>query len=345
MTPLAFQPTKSEMANETLSVKFSDIAAAARTLADVAHRTPVFTSRDADKDTGAQLFFKCENFQHGGAFKFRGAYNAISRLSEKRKRCGVVAYSSGNHAQGVALASRLLGVRATVVMPNNTPDTKLAAARAFGAEVVLYAPECDDREAIAARLAEKIGAVLIPPSDHPHVIAGQGTVIKELIEAVGRLDYVIAPVGGGGLLAGSAIAAMHLSPGCSVIGVEPEAANDAQQSLSAGTIVHIATPKTIADGARNRHIGSLVLPLLQAYVNKIITVSDDQLMVQMRFFAERMKMVVEPTGCLAAAAALNHVVDLSGARVGVIVSGGNVDAEMLGCSLIDSKPRQIWSVR
>jgi threo-3-hydroxy-L-aspartate ammonia-lyase len=322
------------MSDETPSVTYVDVLRAAGALEGVARRTPVLTSREADQQAGAQLFFKCENFQRAGAFKFRGAFNAISSLSEPQKRKGVISFSSGNHAQGVALASQLLGVSAAIVMPSDAPATKLHATRSYGAEIILYDPESDDREAMANALANERGATVIPSSDYPEVIAGQGTAAKELIETVGQLDYLFLPVGGGGLLAGSAIAAAHGSPGCSVIGVEPEAGNDAQQSLRAGSTVRIRTPATIADGARNRYIGKLVMPILKRHVHDIVTVTDEQLITQMSFFAENMKMVVEPTGCLAAAAVLNRIVDVSGARVGVVVSGGNVGANVLASYLM-----------
>ncbi|HEX2531010.1 MAG TPA: threo-3-hydroxy-L-aspartate ammonia-lyase [Burkholderiaceae bacterium] len=315
------------MSNMPLVVSYADVADAAQRLAGVAHRTPVLTSRQADEQARAQLFFKCENFQRVGAFKFRGAYNAISCLNEAQKRRGVLAFSSGNHAQAIALAARLLGVKATLVMPHDAPAMKLAATRGYGAEIVLYRRGQEDREAVAGRLAEQRGLALIPPYDHRDVIAGQGTAARELFEEVGPLDYLFVCVGGGGLISGSAIAAAQLSPGCLVIGVEPEAGNDAQQSLRNGRIVEIALPDTIADGAQTQHVGKLVLPILQAHVKDIVTVSDDQLRAQMRFFAERMKIIVEPTGCLAAAAVMHRIVDVTGARVGILVSGGNVDME------------------
>jgi threonine dehydratase len=313
------------MTTYPLAVTYADIDAAARRIEGVAHRTPVLTSRQADEASGAQVHFKCENFQRVGAFKFRGAYNAISCLSDEQKRRGVVAFSSGNHAQGMALAARMLGVKATIVMPSDAPAMKLAATREYGAEIILYNRQTEDREVIAARLGQERGLAVIPAYDHADVIAGQGTAARELIEEVGPLDYLFVCTGGGGLLSGSAIAAAHLSPGCVVIGVEPEAGNDAQRSLRSGQIVHIDVPATIADGAQTQHIGKLVLPILQAYVKDIVTVSDDQLRTQIRFFAERMKMVVEGAGALAAAAVLNKVIDVTGKKVGVIVSGGNID--------------------
>jgi threonine dehydratase len=310
-----------------LAVRFGDIEAAAKRLANVAHRTPVLTSKQANLRASADVFFKCENFQRGGAFKFRGAYNAISCLSTAEKRRGVVAFSSGNHAQGIALAARMLGVGASIVMPSNAPLSKIAATRDYGAEIILYDRESESREAIAKNLADDRGLTLIPSFDHRDVIAGQGTSAMELFEEVGPLDYLFVCTGGGGLLAGSATVSSHLSPDCKVYGVEPELGNDAQQSLRTGSIVTIDVPDTIADGAQVRQIGELVLPILQAYVEDIVTVTDRQLCQQMRFFAERMKMVVEATGCLAAAAVMNNVVNVTNARVGVIVSGGNIDMD------------------
>ena len=320
-----------------LAVTYDDIAAAAKRLEGIAYKTPVLTSSQADSHADASIFFKCENFQRVGAFKFRGAYNAISCLSEEQKQQGVVAFSSGNHAQGMALAARMLGVHATIVMPSNAPAMKLAATREYGAEIILYDREREDREVIAARLSAERGCAVIPAYDHRDVIAGQGTAAKELFDAVGPLDYLFVCTGGGGLLSGCAIAAAHLSPDCIVYGVEPEAGNDAQQSLRSGNIVHIPVPDTIADGAQTQHIGELVLPILQAYVKDILTVSDDQLRTQMRFFAERMKIVVEPAGCLAAAAVMHKAIEFAGAKVGVIVSGGNVDMELFSRSVAAAK--------
>jgi threonine dehydratase len=306
-------------------VSYAEVAAAARAIEGIARRTPVMTSRLVDAAVGAQVHFKCENFQRAGAFKFRGAYNALSRFSDAQKRRGVVAFSSGNHAQAVALAASLLGMPAAIVMPADAPQGKLAATRGYGAEVMLYNREHEDREAITRRLVAERGAMLVPPFDHPDVIAGQGTVAKELFEETGPLDYLFVCVGGGGLIAGCALAAEQLSAGCRVIGVEPEAGNDAQQSLRSGSIVRIAVPQTIADGAQTTSVGTLTFPIMQRRVADIVTVSDAQLLGQMRFFATRMKIVVEPTGCLAAAAVMNEVVDVRGTRVGVVVSGGNVD--------------------
>ncbi|MDO8419784.1 MAG: threo-3-hydroxy-L-aspartate ammonia-lyase [Rubrivivax sp.] len=313
-----------------LAIGPSDIAAAAARLRGVAHRTPVFTSRTADERTGAQVFFKCENFQRMGAFKFRGAYNALAQFTPEQRRAGVIAYSSGNHAQAIALAARLLAMPCVLVMPQDSPAAKLAATRGYqegrpGSEVVLYDRYTEDREAIGARLAAERGMTLIPPYDHPQVMAGQGTAAAELIEETGPLDLLLVCVGGGGLIAGCAVAAVHLVPGIAVVGVEPEAGNDTQLSLARGEIVHIDTPQTIADGAQTQHSGRLTFPVIQRLVRGIVTVSDAQLISTMRFFAERMKMVVDPTGALAAAALLEGVTLARGQRVGVIVSGGNVD--------------------
>jgi threonine dehydratase len=307
-----------------------DIAAAAQRLAGIAHRTPVLRSRIADERTGAQLFFKCENFQRMGAFKFRGAYNALAQFTAQQRAGGVIAFSSGNHAQAIALSARLLGMPSVIVMPQDAPAAKLAATRSYqsgqgGSEVVLFDRYSEDREAIGKRLALERGMTLIPPYDHAHVMAGQGTAAAELIEEVGPLDTLLVCLGGGGLLSGCAVAAHSASPGVRVLGVEPEAGNDVQQSLAQGRIVHIDTPHTIADGAQTQHCGSLTFAVIQRLVAGVVTVSDTQLVRTMRFFAERMKLVVEPTGCLAAAAALEGVVPVQGQRVGVILSGGNVD--------------------
>lgn len=308
-----------------LAISFDDVAAAARRLAGVAHRTPVLTSRTADELTGARLFFKCENLQRMGAFKFRGACNALSQFTSEQRRAGVVAFSSGNHAQAVALAARLLGMPAAIVMPKDAPRIKMQATRGYGAEVIEYDRYTEDREAIGTRLAHERGMTLIPPFDHPHVMAGQGTAALELLEETGPLDALLVCVGGGGLISGCATAARQLAPQCRVIGVEPEAGNDTQQSLARGEVVKIDVPRTIADGAQTQASGRLTFPVIRALVSGIVTVSDAQLVDAMRFFAERMKLVVEPTGALAAAAALSKAVDLRGQRVGVIVSGGNVD--------------------
>lgn len=304
---------------------YQDVAQAAERLHNIAHRTPVLTSRTADARTGATLYFKCENFQRMGAFKFRGAYNAIAQLTDAQRRAGVLTYSSGNHAQAIALSAQLLGVRATIIMPEDAPAIKMQATREYGGHIITYNRYTEDREALARRLAEEQQLTLIPPYDHPHVLAGQGTAAKELIEATGPLDYLLVPLGGGGLLSGCALAAHTLSPDCRIIGVEPEAGNDGQQSLRRGEIVTIPVPRTIADGAQTLHLGEYTFGIIRHLVDDILTVTDAQLINTMKFFAERMKMVVEPTGCLAAAAALYGRLPIAGKRVGVVISGGNVD--------------------
>jgi threonine dehydratase len=304
---------------------FEDVVAAAARLAGHAHRTPVLRSRTADTLLGAQVFFKCENLQRGGAFKFRGAFNALSRFSDAQRRAGVVTFSSGNHAQAIALSAQLLGVPATIVMPHDSPSAKLAATRGYGAEVVMYDRFTEDREAIGRRLASERGLTLIPPFDHPDVIAGQGTAVKELIEDAGALDALFVPMGGGGLVSGSALAARALSPGCAVYAVEPEAGDDGQRSFRSGQLVRIATPATIADGAQTQQLGELTFAIIRREVTDVLTASDAQLALAMQFFAERMKLVVEPTGCLGFAAARHAGPRIAGMRVGVVLSGGNVD--------------------
>ncbi|MFN0161518.1 MAG: threo-3-hydroxy-L-aspartate ammonia-lyase [Burkholderiales bacterium] len=317
----------------TLPVSYEDVAAAAGRLRGVAHRTPVLTSATADALAGASLFFKAENLQRMGAFKFRGAYNAIACLDGESRRRGVLAFSSGNHAQAIALAGRLQGVATTIVMPTDAPAIKLAATRGYGAEVVTYDRMTEDREALARRLAEERGLALIPPFDNAAVIAGQGTAAKELFEDAGALDYLFVCVGGGGLISGCALAAHALAPQCQVIGVEPEAGNDVQQSYLRGEIVKIPVPQTIADGAQTQAPGKLTFPIIRALVADIHTVSDAELVDAMRFFATRMKIVVEPTGCLAAAAVFARPPQIAGKRVGVLLSGGNVDPAMLARAL------------
>jgi threonine dehydratase len=308
---------------------YDDVAAAALRLQGQAHRTPVLRSSTADRLLGAQLFFKCENLQRMGAFKFRGAYNALSNLDAQQRQRGVVAYSSGNHAQAVALAGGLLGVKAVIVMPHDAPAVKLEATRGYGAEVVLYRRDSDDREALTERLASERGLTMIPPFDHPHVIAGQGTAAKELIEDAGRLDYLLVPCGGGGLISGCAIAANHLSPGVKVIGIEPAAGDDVARSFHTRILQTVHNPDTIADGARTSSAGKLTFPLILHHVHGMLTVTDEELLRAMFYLWERMKLIVEPTGALAAAALLEGKLDVRGKRVGVIISGGNADLKSL----------------
>jgi threo-3-hydroxy-L-aspartate ammonia-lyase len=305
-------------------VTFGDVEAAHERIRAHAHRTPVLSSATVNALTGASVFFKPENLQRMGAFKFRGAYNALSQLSPEEKRRGVVAFSSGNHAQAVALAGRLLGIPAAIVMPEDAPRVKLEATRGYGAEVVTYG-RSESREDVAKKLSSDKGLALIPPFDHPHVVAGQGTAAKELIEDAGPLDMLLVPCGGGGLLSGCAVAARHLNPDCRVIGVEPAAGDDATRSFKTGTLQVIAVPDTIADGARTTSLGKITFPLVMRYVDDMLTVGDQELLKSMFFLWERMKVVVEPTGALAACALLEKKVEATGKRVGVVLSGGNVD--------------------
>ncbi|MFG2719623.1 threo-3-hydroxy-L-aspartate ammonia-lyase [Streptomyces sp. NPDC048416] len=304
---------------------YDDVVRAHERIAPHAHRTPVMTSRLTDAELGLSLYFKCENLQRMGAFKFRGAFNALSRFDAEQRRAGVIAYSSGNHAQAIALAAALLGIPAAIVMPHDAPAAKLAATKGYGADVVTYDRWSEDREEIARVLAEERGLTLVPPYDHPDVMAGQGTAAKELFEETGPLDALFVPLGGGGLLSGSLLSAGALAPDCEVYGVEPEAGDDGRQSLRAGRIVHIDTPTTLADGAQTQHLGTRPFPLIRDHVKDIVTASDDQLVDCMRLFAARMKTVVEPTGCLGLAGARDLAERYRGRRVGVIISGGNVD--------------------
>ena len=307
-------------------VTFADVVAAKERLRGVAHRTPVITSRTLDARTGANAFLKCENLQRMGAFKFRGAYNRLAQLGARERAAGVVAFSSGNHAQGVALAAQLLDIPATIVMPEDAPAAKIAATRAYGAEVVAYERHTMNRGEIAARLAAERGATLVPPYDDPAIIAGQGTVALELLEDVPDLDVLLVCTGGGGLLAGCAIAATTLRPGIAVYGVEPEAGDDFAQSFARGERVEIPVPDTIADGQQTTSPGELTFPIVRRLCAGILTVSDDELRAAVRFAFERLKLVMEPSGASALAALLHRKLDLAGRRVGVVVSGGNVDA-------------------
>jgi threonine dehydratase len=314
---------------------YADVDDAARQIAGVANHTPVVTSRTVDARTGARVFFKCENLQRAGAFKFRGAYNALSRLTPAERQRGVVTYSSGNHAQAIALAGQLLGIPRVIVMPSDAPAIKRAATEGYGGEVVAYDRDKDDREAIGKRIAADRGLTVVPPYDHPHIIAGQGTAARELIDEVGTLDMLFVPCGGGGLLSGSALAARQLSPGCRVVGVEPAAGDDATRSFRTKQLQRVSNPKTIADGARTSSLGSLTFPLVLEYVSDMTTVDDRSLLDAMLFLWERLKIVVEPTGSLGAAAVLGGKVDVREKRVGVILSGGNVDLAQAAAWILD----------
>lgn len=314
---------------------FDDVTAAAQRIKGHAHKTPAMTSRTVDEMIGAEVFFKCENLQRMGAFKFRGAFNSLSKFDATQRKAGVVTFSSGNHAQAIALSAQLLGIPATIVMPHDAPAGKVAATKGYGGNVVIYDRYKEDREKIGRDLAEKHGMTLIPPYDHPDVISGQGTAAKELFEEVGPLDAFFVPLGGGGLLAGSALSTRALSPNCKLYGVEPEAGNDGQQSFHSGSIVHIETPKTIADGAQTQHLGNYTFPIIHRDVDDILTASDAELVECMGFAASRMKLVIEPTGCLGFAAAKQMKAQLQGKRIGVLVSGGNVDLARF-CSLVSA---------
>jgi len=319
-------------------VTYGDVVAAHERIKAQARRTPVMTSRQVDEITGARVFFKCENLQRMGAFKFRGAYNALSLLSPDEKRRGVLAFSSGNHAQAVALAGRLLGVPTTIVMPEDAPKVKLEATRGYGGEVVTYG-KGENREALAKKLAEERNLTLIPPFDHPHIVAGQGTAAKELIEDAGALDVLLVPCGGGGLISGCAIAARHLSPDCRVIGVEPAAGDDATRSFREKKLVKIEVPDTIADGARTTSLGAITFPLVLKYVNDMLTVTDEELLRTMFWLWERMKLVVEPTGALAFSTLHSRKLSVKGLRVGVILSGGNVDLRWAAAQVVKNENR------
>jgi threonine dehydratase len=303
---------------------FDKIKDAEKQIKGIAHRTPVITSNTLNKLVNAEVFLKCENFQRAGAFKFRGAYNAISKLTDNEKQKGVITYSSGNHAQAVALVGKLLNVKTVVVMPQNSPIIKRAATLDYGAEIILYNPEVSIREEVAKDLIEKHGYNLIPPFDHYDIIAGQGTAALELFEEVGKLDFVLTPCGGGGLLSGTAIASKGMNPACYVIGVEPELADDATKSFYTKTLHSVKNPPTIADGTRTASLGKITFPLVLKYVDEMKTVSEEEIIDSVKFLFYRMKLVVEPSGALGIAALLASKVDVSG-NVGVIISGGNID--------------------
>jgi threonine dehydratase len=312
-----------------LPVSYADVHAAAARIAPHVHRTPVQTSASVDGRTGAKVFLKCENFQRAGAFKSRGAFNALLQLDDAQRRRGVLAYSSGNHAQAVALAARDLGVHAVIVMPTDAPEVKFAATRGYGAEVITYDRTSVEREVLAASIARERGLAVIPPFDHAHIVAGQGTAAKELFDEVGTLDWLFVPCGGGGLISGSALAAEALSPGCRVVGVEPAAGDDATRSFRTRTLQTCHNPETIADGARTHSLGVVTFPIVMAKVHDMVTVDDAELLRAMFYLWERMKIVVEPTGALGAAGLFGRHRALAGSRIGVLISGGNADVKAL----------------
>ena len=310
-----------------MGVSFADVRAAASRLDGIAHRTPVMRSRTLDERVGARVYLKCENLQRMGAFKFRGAYNRLVQLNDQERRAGVVAYSSGNHAQGVALAARLLGIPATIVMPSDAPRAKLEATRGYGAQVELYERSEDNRALIAQRLCDERGATLVPPYDDERIVAGAGTATLELLDEAPGLTTIVTPVGGGGLFGGACIAAHGIDPAISMWGVEPAAGNDVAQSFERGERVTIAVPQTIADGLQTQSPGTITFPIIQRHARGIATVEDEQLCAAMRFAFERLKLVLEPSGAASLAAVLFGRIDVRGQAVGVILSGGNVDPE------------------
>jgi threonine dehydratase len=315
------------------AASYADVRAAAERLTGVAHRTPVITSRTLDERVGASVFLKCENLQRMGAFKFRGAYNTLAQLGPAERARGVVAFSSGNHAQGVALAARILGMHATIIMPEDAPAAKLDATRGYGAEVIRYDRYTVNRADVAATVMAERDAVLVPPFDHPHVIAGAGTAALELFEDAGPMDVLAVCLGGGGLLAGSCLAATGLAPACALYGVEPEAGDDWLRSWHANERVTIPVPQTIADGQQTQQPGALTWPIVRAHARGVVTVTDDELRETMRFAFERLKLVLEPSGASALAAVLFGKLDVRGKRVGVTLSGGNVDPLLFGAAI------------
>lgn len=323
-------------------VNITDIQISAKRLKEVAHLTPVLTSNTVDTLTGSQVFFKCENFQRAGSFKFRGAYNALSQLSSLQKQKGVVTFSSGNHAQGLALAGKLLNIPTTIVMPDDAPIVKQNATCGYGAEIIFYNKQETTREELTQKTSQEKDLTIIPPFDHPHIIAGQGTTVLELIEEVGKLDLLLVCCGGGGLISGCAIATKALLPNCKVIGVEPERADDATRSFYSKTLQTIANPDTIADGARTPSLGQITFPLILDYVDEMVTVSEFAIIRTMFFLWERLKVVVEPTGVLAAAALLQGMVRAPGSRIGVIISGGNVDLKQIDKLFSQMQSFNLW---
>ncbi|MEQ5177461.1 threo-3-hydroxy-L-aspartate ammonia-lyase [Proteus genomosp. 6] len=319
--------------NKLLAPTYKDVTEAHQRILPYLNKTPVLTSRTINELTGAQFYFKCENFQRMGAFKFRGAMNALSQFTAEQRKNGVVTFSSGNHVQAIALSAKLLGIPATIIMPEDAPKAKMEATKGYRGRVITYNRYTEDREEIGQQLAQKEGLTLIPPYDHPHIIAGQGTAAKELFDEVGALDMLFVPLGGGGLLSGSLLSTKALSPDCKIFGVEPLAGNDGQQSLRKGEIIHIDTPKTIADGAQTQHLGNYTFEIIRNHVNDILTATDEELILAMQFYAQRMKIIVEPTGCLSLAAARQFGDKLKGKKIGIIISGGNVDIAQYGLFL------------
>ncbi|MGC2867188.1 threo-3-hydroxy-L-aspartate ammonia-lyase [Proteus vulgaris] len=319
--------------NKLLAPTYKNVTEAHQRILPYLNKTPVLTSRTINELTGAQFYFKCENFQRMGAFKFRGAMNALSQFTAEQRKNGVVTFSSGNHAQAIALSAKLLGIPATIIMPEDAPKAKMEATKGYRGRVITYNRYTEDREEIGQQLAQKEGLTLIPPYDHPHIIAGQGTAAKELFDEVGALDMLFVPLGGGGLLSGSLLSTKALSPDCKIFGVEPLGGNDGQQSLRKGEIIHIDTPKTIADGAQTQHLGNYTFEIIRNHVNDILTATDEELILAMQFYAQRMKIIVEPTGCLSLAAARQFGDKLKGKKIGIIISGGNVDIAQYGLFL------------
>lgn len=316
--------------NKLPTPTYKDVTEAHQRILPYLNKTPVLTSRTINELTGAQFYFKCENFQRMGAFKFRGAINALSQFTTEQRKMGVVTFSSGNHAQAIALSAKLLGIPATIIMPDDAPKAKMDATKGYGGRVITYNRYTEDREKIGQQLAQKEGLTLIPPYDHPHIIAGQGTAAKELFDKVGELDMLFVPLGGGGLLSGSLLSTKALSPKCKIYGVEPLTGNDGQQSLRKGEITHIDTPKTIADGAQTQHLGNYTFEIIRNNVDDILTATDEELISTLQFYAQRMKIIVEPTGCLSLAAARQFGDKLKGKKIGIIISGGNVDIAQYG---------------
>ncbi len=316
---------------------YEDVLIASERIKGYAHVTPVLTSRIVNEEFDAQVYFKCENLQRMGAFKFRGAFNALSTFNSEQRAKGVVAFSSGNHAQAIALSAKLLKMPATIVMPHDAPASKVAATKKYGGKVIVYDRYKENREQIGLELAEKHGLTLIPPYDHPDIISGQGTAAKELIEQTGQIDALFVPLGGGGLLSGSALSVRALSHKSKIYGVEPLAGNDGQLSVQTGKIVHIDTPVTIADGAQTQHLGNYTFPIIYRDVDDILTATDAELIDSMNFLATRMKLIVEPTGCLGLAAAKKMKSELKGKKIGILISGGNIDMAKFSSLMLNTK--------